>query len=55
MKLGIDFGGVIIKPLQSEKLLFSNCGKEIMQEDVFLIIGKLNKTCIQPTSATHLS
>jgi len=43
MKLGIDFGGVIIKPLQSEKLLFSNCGKEIMQEDAFLVIGKLNK------------
>jgi len=43
MKLGIDFGGVIIKALQSEKLLFSNCGKEIMQEDAFLIIGKLNK------------
>jgi len=43
VKLGIDFGGVIIKPLKSEKLLFSNCSKEIMQKDAFTTIGKLNR------------
>jgi len=43
MKLGIDFGGVIIKPLKSGKLLFSERSKEIMQKDAFITIGKLNR------------